>query len=141
MHDVNSTYHVPLLLESQKLVDLLSDTLALNKLTVPPAALHRGELLWKEWKTLTLAQDRPFEKVTIALVGKYTDLHDSYLSVVKSLEHSAMRCGRKLDLIWVEAQALEKNTNSTEPAKYHKAWHNVCTAEYVFWRNSAYIRY
>lgn len=38
------------------------------------------------------------EKVHIVLVGKYTDMPDSYMSVVKSLEHSASRCLRKLEL-------------------------------------------
>ena len=43
-------------------------------------------------------QERLFDSVTIALVGKYTDMQDSYMSVVKSLEHSAFRCSRKLIL-------------------------------------------
>jgi CTP synthase len=41
-------------------------------------------------------QERLFDLVTIALVGKYTDLKDSYMSVVKALEHSALRVNRKL---------------------------------------------
>ena len=43
-------------------------------------------------------QERLLDDVTIALVGKYTDMQDSYMSVVKSLEHSAFRCNRKLKL-------------------------------------------
>lgn len=43
-------------------------------------------------------QERVFDDVTIALVGKYTDLQDSYMSVTKSLEHSAFRCNRRLIL-------------------------------------------
>lgn len=129
VHDVNSTYHVPILLDDQRLIDVLSATLALEKIEIPPTSAQKGNQLWKEWKTLTLAQDRLFDKVTIALVGKYTDLHDSYLSTVKSLEHSAMRCGRKLNLVWVEAEALEPATSTGEPARFHKAWHDVCTAD------------
>jgi len=41
-------------------------------------------------------QERLFDSVTIALVGKYTDLKDSYMSVIKALEHSAFRVNRKL---------------------------------------------
>jgi CTP synthase len=70
-----------------------------------------------------------FESVSIVLVGKYTNLHDSYLSVIKSLEHSSMRCGKKLNLIWVDAEHLEEKTKSSDPAAFHKAWHEVCTAE------------
>jgi len=42
--------------------------------------------------------ERVFDKVNIVLVGKYTDLKDSYMSVTKSLEHSAFRVHRKLIL-------------------------------------------
>ncbi|CCX15844.1 CTP synthase [Pyronema domesticum] len=129
VHDVNSTYHVPILLDEQKLTQQLTSTLNLDKLNIPAAYVQKGKDLWKEWKTLTLGQDRLFDTVTIALVGKYTDLHDSYLSVIKSLEHSAMRCRRKLNLVWVEAEALEPATNTSDPAKFHKAWHDVCTAQ------------
>ena len=38
------------------------------------------------------------DDVSIVLVGKYTDMKDSYMSVVKALEHSAFRCNRKLIL-------------------------------------------
>ena len=44
------------------------------------------------------SQERLFDSVSIALVGKYTDLKDSYMSVIKALEHSAFRCRRKLIL-------------------------------------------
>ena len=116
-------------MESQNFTRVLSEALNLPALNVAPALAEKGRLLWKEWRSLTLSQERHFENVTIALVGKYTELHDSYLSVVKSLEHSAMRCGRKLNLVWVEAEALEPATNEASPAKFHKAWHDVCTAD------------
>jgi CTP synthase (UTP-ammonia lyase) len=44
------------------------------------------------------SQERLFDSVSIALIGKYTDLKDSYMSVIKALEHSAFRCHRKLIL-------------------------------------------
>lgn len=129
VHDVNSTYHVPILLDSQGLVQVLSEHLVLNKLEVKSEHAKAGKALWAEWKSVTLAQDRLIDNVNIVLVGKYTDLHDSYLSVIKSLEHSAMSCRRKLNLIWVEAEALEPAMNTADPAKFHRAWHDVCTAK------------
>ncbi|KZF26709.1 CTP synthase [Xylona heveae TC161] len=128
VHDVSSTYHVPLLLEQQGLIKLLSDTLKLDKLHLSPALINRGQAVWSEWKALTTSQDHTFESVSIALVGKYTNLHDSYLSVVKSLEHSAMRCSKKLKILWVDASDLESETRDEDPARFHKAWHEVCTA-------------
>nr|KMM70927.1 CTP synthase [Coccidioides posadasii RMSCC 3488] len=129
VHDVSSTYHVPLLLEKQGLISVLRDTLKIDDLSVQQKLVSQGQTTWQRWKTLTTSQERLFETVTIALVGKYTSLHDSYLSVIKSLEHSAMACGRKLNLVWVDASHLEKSTASESPELYHKAWHEVCTAD------------
>ena len=48
--------------------------------------------------------------VTIALVGKYVQLHEAYLSVWEALKHSAIRHGRKLDLQWVDSEELTPKT-------------------------------
>lgn len=56
--------------------------------------------------------------VNIAIVGKYTGLLDSYLSVIKALEHSAINCGRKLNLVWIESTRLEDpDSNAWEELK------------------------
>lgn len=129
VHDVNSTYHVPILLENQGMIKLLGDILKLDKIVRSPETIAKGKSLWHEWTDLTTQQDRLYETVNIVLVGKYTNLHDSYLSVIKSLEHASMRCGKKLNLIWVDATDLEAESKTVNPAKYHKAWHEVCTAD------------
>lgn len=49
-------------------------------------------------RELTSSRDRLFDTVSIVLIGKYTSLQDSYMSVVKALEHASMRCGRNLVL-------------------------------------------
>ncbi|KAI9808836.1 MAG: CTP synthase ura7 [Phylliscum demangeonii] len=129
VHDVASTYHVPLLLERQGLIPLLRTILGLDAIAPAPAQIEQGQRTWRDWQRLTTSQDRLFETVTIALVGKYTNLHDSYLSVIKSLEHAAMRCRRKLRLIWVDAAHLEAPAAVERPADYHQAWHQLCTAQ------------
>lgn len=129
VHDVSSTYHVPMLLEKQGMVPLLQRILHLDALTLAPSLVKKGANTWHAWKLLTGTQDHHYQTVTIALVGKYTNLHDSYLSVIKSLEHAAMSCSRKLHLIWVDASHLETATNASSPAEFHKAWHEVCTAQ------------
>ncbi|KIX96523.1 uncharacterized protein Z520_07789 [Fonsecaea multimorphosa CBS 102226] len=133
VHDVESTYHVPLLLEQQGLPDQLRELFRLDAYKIAPSLVTKGQQIWEEWKRLTTSQDRflESEKVNIALVGKYTNLHDSYLSVIKALEHSAMACRRKLNLVWVDASNLEKSTLDSNPEKYHKAWHELCTADGV----------
>lgn len=131
VHDVASTYHVPLLLEDQKLVKSLTKRLNLGEISVSTAQKQRGVRLWNKWQKLTVAHDRLFDKVTIVLVGKYTKVQDSYISVVKSLEHAALACNRKLILEWVDASDLEPSANSESPKSYHRAWHALCSADGV----------
>jgi CTP synthase len=133
VHDVSSTYHVPLLLENQGLIPQLSSLFRLDSYTISPGLVAKGQSTWHDWKALTTSQERflETERVTIALVGKYTNLHDSYLSVIKSLEHSAMACARKLNLVWIDASNLEQTTLQSSPEAFHKAWHELCTADGV----------
>ncbi|KAM5533563.1 hypothetical protein V8D89_012779 [Ganoderma adspersum] len=128
VHDVSSVYHVPLLLQSQGIVEYLEKRLKLASIKITPEMQERGTSLAKRWRELTTRQERLYESVTIALVGKYTDMQDSYMSVVKSLEHSAFRCNRKLILKWVDSSDLEPGTQVTAPAKYHDAWKAVVSA-------------
>ncbi|KAF8632151.1 hypothetical protein AX17_004893 [Amanita inopinata Kibby_2008] len=128
VHDVTSVYHVPLLLQSQGIVEYLTKRLELDKLNISPEMRERGRSLGKRWREMTTAQERMFYSVTIALVGKYTDLKDSYMSVIKALEHSAFRVHRKLIVQWVESSDLEPETQETSPARYHDAWRAVVGA-------------
>ncbi|CAJ0907334.1 11992_t:CDS:10, partial [Entrophospora sp. SA101] len=74
-----------------------------------------------------VGKDQPV--VNIVLVGKYTDLHDSYHSVIKSLEHSVLKCRRKLVLKLIEASHLEDSTNQTVPDKYKESWDTLKSAD------------
>lgn len=49
--------------------------------------------------------------LTVALVGKYTNLHDSYLSIVKALNHASVYCDTKISINWIEATDLEEGSN------------------------------
>lgn len=49
------------------------------------------------------------EEVVIGLVGKYTELHDTYLSVVKALLHASLHCNRRLIVKWIDSAKLDKN--------------------------------
>ncbi|GAB7362087.1 hypothetical protein MBLNU230_g2120t2 [Neophaeotheca triangularis] len=128
VRDMPSTYQVPILLSEQNLVPLLTAQLRLDALKIAPALLEKGKYIWKTWRDLTLGLEHIFEEVHIVLVGKYLECPDSYLSVIKSLEHAAMRCRRKLKLHFVDAEALERQMERKDPASYHQAWRDVCTA-------------
>ncbi|KAI8903311.1 CTP synthase N-terminus-domain-containing protein [Gorgonomyces haynaldii] len=120
--DLTSVYHVPLHLLNQGLLNVLTDRLKLQ----PRVG---GDSLLNKWKQLTIRQERLHEKVHIVLVGKYTSLHDSYISVVKSLEHASLSCNRKLVLEWIEAEELEPEMQTTDPVKYHDAWKKLVKAQ------------
>ncbi|KAL5989916.1 hypothetical protein ACLOJK_010811 [Asimina triloba] len=60
--------------------------------------------------------------VRIAMVGKYTGLSDSYLSVLKALLHASMACRKKLIVDWVPATDLEDATAKQSPDAYKAAW-------------------
>lgn len=129
VRDMPTVYQVPLLLEEQKIIPLLRTRLNLDALTVAPASVSSGAELWDTWK-FVVTQDHE-ATIDIALVGKYVETHDAYLSVVKSLEHSSMHLRRKLNLIWVDAEHLEPKAKSTDEEKYNEAWQAVRTASGV----------
>ncbi|MGB0313658.1 MAG: glutamine hydrolyzing CTP synthase [Poseidonia sp.] len=107
-HDVPNIYHVPLMLQEQGLCDILGvDCSATGML--------------EEWKAMAYHLDTLTEEVHIAMVGKYTDLSDAYLSVIKSLQHAAMAVDRKLVIDWIEASHLEDGWDEDEHTAAWKA--------------------
>ncbi|CDH52422.1 ctp synthase [Lichtheimia corymbifera JMRC:FSU:9682] len=129
VHDVSSVYHVPVLMRDRGIIDFFRKRLALDNLCIPTERQLDGEKLWKKWIDLTKSYDHLYDTVTIALVGKYTDLHDSYISVYKALEHASLAAGRKLEIKWIEATNLEPETLKTDAIKYHESWQNLCSAQ------------
>ncbi|KAJ6429374.1 hypothetical protein OIU84_020912, partial [Salix udensis] len=76
----------------------------------------------QDWITRTRVYDVLHETVKIAMVGKYTGLSDSYLSVLKALLHASVVCRRKLVVEWVAAGDLEDVTAKEAPDVYKNAW-------------------
>jgi len=60
-----------------------------------------------------------------AMVGKYTGLSDSYLSVIKALQHSSFEVNHKLQINWIEAENLDEKIKQENPEKYKEAWDNL----------------
>jgi CTP synthase len=125
VHNVASTYHVPALLESQGLLNSIFNLLRLDLLAKTPQQTRNGANMWRDWKILTAPRDDSCKSVTIALVGKYTSFIDSYMSILKSLEHCVMACQRKLNLVVVDASHLEESTLATSKIDYVQAWSKV----------------
>ena len=114
-HDVPNIYHVPLMLQEQGLCDILSVDCSATSLL-------------KDWKEMAHHLDTLTEEVHIAMVGKYTDLSDAYLSVIKSLQHAAMAVDRKLVIDWIEASHLEEDWDKSER---EEAWKHLRGADGV----------
>ncbi|CAB1320774.1 unnamed protein product [Coregonus sp. 'balchen'] len=114
--DVSSIYRVPLLLENQGVVGYFCQRLDLPIETRPRKMLTKWKEMSDRW-------------CSIALVGKYTKFTDSYASVIKALEHSALAISHKLEIKYIDSADLEPNTLKEEPVKYHEAWQKLCSAD------------
>ncbi|MBI5449931.1 MAG: CTP synthase [Gammaproteobacteria bacterium] len=96
--DVDSIYKIPVLLNEQGLDDIVVDRL---KMSVPKADLS-------VWKQIIGNLEHPTGSVTIAMVGKYIELTDSYKSLIESLLHAGMHTRTKVNIIYVDAEEVEK---------------------------------
>lgn len=92
-------YEIPLLLERAHIGDIILQRLNLEV---------RQEPDWSQWERLIEKIHRPKPEINIALVGKYVELHDAYLSVREALKHAALNLGVELNLSWIHSADLEK---------------------------------
>ena len=113
-HDVSNIYRVPMMLEEQGVSGVLSGLFGFELPSERP--------LLDDWKAMADRVDNPAEEIRIATVGKYTGLSDSYLSVIKALQHSSYAVGRKLVIDWIESADLDDQTASADPEAHAAAW-------------------
>ena len=107
MPDVDSIYKVPRLLHEQGLDGLICDKLRLN---TPPANLKR-------WDALVQEVDNPRHEVTIAMVGKYVDLSDSYKSVNEALRHAGIHNHTRVVIEHIDSETIAP-ASAAQLAKY-----------------------
>jgi CTP synthase len=107
MPDVDTIYKVPRLLHEQGLDELIC--MKLQMLT-KPADLRR-------WDTLVHEVEHPQATVKIAMVGKYTDLSDSYKSLNEALRHAGIHNHAKVDIDYVDAETLDAQS-AAQLARY-----------------------
>ncbi|KMY23895.1 CTP synthetase [Actinobaculum suis] len=93
--NADSIYEVPSVLRAEGL-----DSYAVERL-----GLRTQEFVWEKWEKLlaAIAQAEHREPLEVALVGKYTDLHDAYLSVVEALHAAGFAYGRRVRVRWAES--------------------------------------
>lgn len=94
--DVETLYEAPLAMEKEHLANIACECLGLECPTPDLTA----------WESMVDALKHPEKEVTIALVGKYTQLHDAYISVVESLKHGAVPHRASVNIKWIPSETL-----------------------------------
>ncbi len=102
--DCESIYKVPFLLEEENFSKKVLEELGLPN---RPKSMER-------WKGLVDNMLNPEEKIKIAITGKYTELKDSYVSIIESLEHAGAHLDLGVELAWVETTRIEQGETTVE---------------------------
>ena len=102
MHDVETVYSIPLLLNKQKV-----DEIILKKLKIKSIKPKLSD-----WKRVVSAKLNPQEEVNVAFVGKYTELQDSYKSINEALEHAGIKHKTKVNIDLIEAETINSRNVS-----------------------------
>ena len=89
-------YEVPVMLHNEGMDEVVCRELGIS---LPKADL-------RSWQDMVDSVHARKGEVTIALVGKYVQLHDSYLSIVEALNHASFVCGKKVVIKWVDSDKL-----------------------------------
>jgi len=100
--DVSVLYEIPLLLEKEGLADIVCSHLGLDGLTLDLS----------EWTKMVETLRNPKESVRIALVGKYVELHDAYLSVAEALKHGGIPSSAQVKIKWIDSEELTEGNLS-----------------------------
>ena len=104
MHDVDTVYSIPVLLNKQKV-----DKTILNKLKIKTTNPKLND-----WKRVIKAKLLPEREVNVSFVGKYTELKDSYKSINEALEHAGIKNKAQVNINFVEAENITpKNIRKT----------------------------
>ena len=98
--DVEYLYEAPLAMERENLAKVACECLRLD---CPEPDL-------KDWEDMVDALRHPNKEVTVALVGKYTQLHDAYISVVEALKHGGIASRCTVNIKWVDSELVTEET-------------------------------
>lgn len=122
-HDSSNIYQVPIMLESQGVTRMLAEKFGFE--------LSEERKLLEDWKEMADHVDslEEAEEVHIAVAGKYTDLSDAYLSVIKALQHASFKVNRKLVIDWIESSVLDDCAKSTDIESHEEAWNLLRAAD------------
>jgi CTP synthase len=98
-YDVDDLYKIPEIMHAQGLGDIVADQLRLD---LPPADLS-------EWQAIVETKQNTQAEVDIAMVGKYVDLRDSYISLSEALLHGGIHTSTRVNIHYFESQDIERD--------------------------------
>jgi CTP synthase len=108
----NVLYEIPLVLEELKVAEIILERFSLEARRKPD---------WREWEELVARVRKPKPAVRVALVGKYVELQDAYMSVREALKHAGLALDREVEIEWVHSADLEKG----------RGWEQIYSADGV----------
>jgi CTP synthase len=97
-YDVDDLYKIPMVLHEQGVDDIVCKQLNLD---APPADLS-------EWQAVVAAKEQPESEVDIAMVGKYVDFRDSYISLTEALLHAGIQTRTRVNIHYLESEDIEE---------------------------------
>lgn len=98
--DVKYLYEAPLAMEKERLAEVACECLHLD--------CPRPDL--KDWIEMVENLKHPTQDVTVALVGKYIQLHDAYISVVEALKHGGIYSHTTVNIKWIDSESVNPET-------------------------------
>jgi CTP synthase len=97
-------YAVPMMLKEQHMDDVV----------IKKLGIECGERDLSDWEHMLEALRNPKQTVKIAMVGKYVELHDSYISVNEALKHGGIETRSAVDIDWIDSETLEGDADLDE---------------------------
>ncbi len=97
-YDADDLYKIPAMMHEQGLDEIVAKQLGLD---LPPADLS-------EWSAIVEAKQNPEATVNVAMVGKYMDLKDSYISLVEALQHGGIHTRTRVNIHFIESRDIEE---------------------------------
>jgi CTP synthase len=106
--DAKSIYQVPLLMQDEKLDEVVIEKLNIQTNKTPDLT---------KWKSFLNTLSNPANEIKIGLVGKYVELQDSYKSIVESLIHGGVQNNCKVNIDWIHSEKINDNTEAANSLK------------------------
>ncbi len=108
LHDLGNILEIPIALKKMKVDEEIIDILGLSS---------KPNHEFQKWEKIAEMMEKAKKKVTVAIAGKYTGLHDSYISILKALEHTAPYYGAAVDIKWIETTDIENEKQAKDILK------------------------